>query len=137
MKSKARALTFCALISKPSNRGLTSQSPHLIPHFYFDHIYRCAQEFSLETQELIVSILLETSPALVDGLTHCMAHPDQPRLDPAMSLARLSQIIDVHYRWTASIAPEAPESSWLFWYVSEEKIRTPFRQQIRRGGGGT
>lgn len=91
------------------------------PHPW-DALYRFAEEnFSLEGQELTVSLLLEPHGDLIDDLTEGMSAEVSPRLDPAMTVADLRALIDSHYGWALAIDFDEPAQSQMFWYYSEDK----------------
>ena len=88
----------------------------------FDDAFGRTREMSLETQEIMVSILIELVPELVDGLADCMASPRRPALDPAMSIGELKTLLAGHYRWVEAVDPGTPDADRHFWYTSEEKL---------------
>ena len=60
-----------------------------------DALYRRAESaFSLEGQELLVSLLLEPHGALVDELGESLAVDDDPPLDPTMTVGALARLIE-------------------------------------------
>jgi hypothetical protein len=76
---------------------------------------------SIETQELMLSLILEPHGALVDALEDRLAAAYGERSDPAMSVERLLALLDAHYGWALALDFDAPESTHLFWYYSVEK----------------
>ena len=88
----------------------------------FDDAFCRTRELSLEAQEIMVSILVEIAPGLVDGLVDCMASPRQPSLDPAMAIGELKAILSGHYRWVGAVNHGTPDVDRHFWYTSEEKL---------------
>lgn len=83
----------------------------------------CASESgSLECQELIVSVLIELYPDLVDGLCDRMLAPYEPRLDPAMTIGNLTHLLNANYGFALDVDFDDPEATALFWYVSEQKL---------------
>ncbi len=88
----------------------------------WDRLVRESEQHSLECQELVVGLVLEPYGELVDGLAHCMATTFEARLDPAMTLAELKQIIEVDFAWALEIDFSSVAESCQFWYVSEEKL---------------
>ncbi len=81
-----------------------------------------ARQFSLEGQEMAVSLMLEHQGALIDGLCESMSSDGLPAVKAAMPLAELIGLIDDHYDWALAIDHAAPESRQRFWYYSEEKL---------------
>ena len=88
----------------------------------FDDAFCRSRELSLEAQEIMVSILVEIAPGLVDGLVDCMASPRRPALDPAMAIGRLKAILAEHYRWVGAVDAGTQDADRHFWYTSEEKL---------------
>ncbi|MDX1655075.1 MAG: hypothetical protein R3310_07655 [Candidatus Competibacteraceae bacterium] len=76
---------------------------------------------SLETQELINSLLMELYPELVDDLEERMAADETSDLAPDMPLDDLMALIEDHYHWALAIDFNRPEEQQLFWYRSAEK----------------
>ncbi len=89
----------------------------------WDRLYRWAEEnLSIEGQELVVSLILELRPELVDPLAPAMAAVEPPVMDPAMSLAELVGEIDDRYGWALEFDFDDPSAGHYFWYTSEEKL---------------
>lgn len=89
----------------------------------WDALYgRTAEKLSLEAQELLVSLLLEPYPELVDELSEQLSAPSLPGLDPAMTVQTLKDILSERYDWALTFAfDEAPVNRYV-WYYSEEKL---------------
>ena len=98
-----------------------------------DVVSRCAS-YSLETQELMVSLLIELIPDQVDGLVDCMANPHTPKLIPSMTIAELRHILDDHYRWVDAVDGSAETSDAHFWYTSEEKLEPRLGRRYEEPG---
>lgn len=83
-----------------------------------------AQALSLEGQELVASLMLEPYGDLVDDLAATMADTDSDarRIDGAMPVARLRELIETHYGWALATDWSAPEACARAWYVSAEKL---------------
>ena len=89
----------------------------------WDAMYRYTEQHcSVETQEFVVSLLLEHHGSLVDDLAREMSAPEPPRLKPEMSLSELVRIIDTNFGWALSTDHACPETMQRFWYYSEEKL---------------
>ncbi|MCR9177469.1 MAG: hypothetical protein NXI19_15865 [Alphaproteobacteria bacterium] len=88
-----------------------------------DRLFRRAeQHLSVEGQELLVAILIELRPDLVDGLADTMASDETESLDPRWTVGRLAAEIDRVYDWALALDFDDPEAVRHFWYVSEEKL---------------
>jgi hypothetical protein len=80
-----------------------------------------AADASLETQELLNSLILEPYPELVDDLAERMDADETERLDAAMTVDQLIRLIEQRYAWALSIDRAQPEAHTFFWYRSETK----------------
>ena len=91
----------------------------------WDRLCRWAEpNLSLEGQEQLVSLMLAPYGALVDDLADTMAADESAalRIDGAMSLDRLREIVGSVHGWALKLDWSAPDSSARAWYVSAEKI---------------
>ncbi len=79
---------------------------------------------SEEGQEFIASLILEPYPALVDGLTQCMAdkNKDAFRIDGAMPVEEARNLISQCFGWAKGLSWGEHENCARAWYVSEEKL---------------
>ncbi len=98
-----------------------------------DAVSRC-RSCSAETQELMVSLVIELIPDQVDGLVDCMANPHNPRLIPSMTIAELKAILAEHYRWVDAIDLSGEQSDAHFWYTSEEKLEPRLGRRYEEPG---
>ena len=93
----------------------------------WDRIYRFAEaELSVEGQELVVSLLIDTHGALVDALADHMFDDETPSFDATMTIDSLQRLIDRGYGWALSADPG--EGS-RYWYYSEEKLEPRFGER--------
>ncbi|PTX54825.1 hypothetical protein C8N43_3646 [Litoreibacter ponti] len=100
-----------------------------------DQLVRVSQVFSLECQELVVSLVLEPFGDLIDGLTDCMGcGPIQP-LDPRMDVADLRDMVTRHCDWAETFDFSDPAQDAQFWYVSEEKLEPRLGLRHEEPGG--
>ena len=78
---------------------------------------------SVEGQEQLVSLLLEDHGPLIDDLAKGMTADETIhfRIDGAMPLSQLRQMMDTIYRWTDQIDYTRNDALARVWYVSEEK----------------
>lgn len=76
---------------------------------------------SLETQELLNSLLLEIYPESVDPLEDEMSVEEVQDLIPDMPLIQLKQIIETQFDWALSQDLTDPDERYWFWYRSIEK----------------
>ena len=90
------------------------------------------QSYSIETQELLNSLLLELHPDLCDEV---YAHVDESfDTSPEMSVAELRSIIESHYQWALDYDFSQYCASHFFWYRSEEKMEPRIGQRFNEPG---
>jgi hypothetical protein len=92
-------------------------------HRPWDALFRRAESrFSLEGQEMLVSLLLEPYGDLVDDLSEGLEDETDVRLDPTMTVGELKGSIERNYAWALAIDFSDPLENHHFWYASEEKL---------------
>ncbi|WP_432472128.1 hypothetical protein [Amphritea sp. HPY] len=77
---------------------------------------------SLQGQEMLVSVMLELYPELVDDLEDYHAAEEYLDLDPVMPVQQLKQVIEERYQWALSFDFAVEGAKDIFWYRSEEKM---------------
>ena len=77
---------------------------------------------SIEGYELLVSLLMEPYPELVDELGEALHVEEKNSFDPGMKVATLLSTLNKHYDWALAIDFQDPDESEYFWYYSEEKL---------------
>ncbi|MEM1199739.1 MAG: hypothetical protein AAGI06_10560, partial [Pseudomonadota bacterium] len=94
----------------------------------WDRLYtRVEEDMSLETQELIVSLLIELYPERVDDLAEQMATSLKEQSEPAKPIGELKALLSGQYGWALATDFADPEERHYFWYYSEGK------EEPRRG----
>ena len=93
------------------------------------------KNFSVETQELVHTILMEIYPELIDDLEDMLNLADSYPFNPDMSASQLIDIIKDKYGWALSYDFEKPEVQGVFWYRSEEKMEPRLGQRGAEAGG--
>jgi len=91
-------------------------------------------EYSLETQEFIVSVLLEIHGEMIDELANNMANSVDLKLDPSMGIRELSDLIKESFEWALEIDFDDSEKQRRFWYYSEEKLEPRFGDRFNDPG---
>jgi hypothetical protein len=100
---------------------------NLVKPYPWNGIYQFAEDnFSLECQEMVVSLVIEPHGALVDDLADTMLATTVPQFEAGMSLAMLKSIVKDYYAWATSIDFSLSESQHYFWYYSEDKLEPRF-----------
>lgn len=77
--------------------------------------------FTVETQELINTLLIELYPDHADGLEEYMAAEESLDLVPEMPLIQLKQLIETHLDWALQVDLTSTDERYWFWYRSIEK----------------
>jgi hypothetical protein len=101
-------------------RATSADAPYL-----WDRIYLWGEaNLSLEGQEQLVSLLLEDHGSMIDDLATGMAADETIhfRIDGAMPLSRLREMMNSIYHWTDKIDYKQNDALARVWYVSEEKL---------------
>ena len=80
------------------------------------------QHYSLETQELLVSLFLELYPELVDELEDGMSAVESLQYDPTSSLQGLADAVKSSYAWVFDYDFNDAKQEQIFWYYSQGKI---------------
>lgn len=110
---------------RPDLAKLESQAAVLNPDYPWDTLLRWAEgELGVDAQECLASLILEPYGALVDDLTNQMSDKDWGafRIDGAMRIGALSEILQRAYSWVCDIDWAAKAHCARAWYVSEEKL---------------
>jgi hypothetical protein len=76
---------------------------------------------SLETQELVNTLLIELYPEQVDALNDRMGAEENLDLTPDMPLIQLKQILETHFDWAIEADYDSEDARFWFWYQSAEK----------------
>jgi hypothetical protein len=77
--------------------------------------------FTIETQELINTLLIELYPDHTDSLEDFMAAEESMDLVPDMPLIQLKQLIETHLDWALQVDLTSSDDCYWFWYRSIEK----------------
>ena len=80
------------------------------------------QHYSLETQELLVSLLFELHPSIVNPKEDHLAINESLTYDPTQSAQNLADSIQESYDWVFDYDFSQAEENETFWYYSQEKI---------------
>ncbi len=92
------------------------------------------QHCSLQGQELLVSVMLELYPELVDDLEDYYDAEEFLDLDPLMPVAELKAVIEQRYDWALAIDFSADGARETFWYRSEEKMEPRLGNSVAEDG---
>lgn len=95
-----------------------------------------AASLSEEGQELLLSLMLEPFGDLVDDLADGMGcnETDGARIDGAMTLGDLGDLITANYGWALGDDYEKPQDCARFWYVSQAKLEPRLGERFDEPG---
>lgn len=79
------------------------------------------QQLSLESQEVMISCLLELYPERVDAFQEMVNADETLSLPKSKVVADLLQVLETHYQWAINIDFTDPDNSYWFWYRSVDK----------------
>ncbi|MBC8240238.1 MAG: hypothetical protein H8E30_07150 [Alphaproteobacteria bacterium] len=91
---------------------------------------------SLEYQEILISVMTELYPDLVDPLEDSMGSDERMLTNPAMTLSDLKNLIETAYDWALGEDYAAPAAQHYFWYRSEEKEEPRLGERWSEPGSG-
>ena len=90
-------------------------------------IYQYVEDnFSLECQEMVVSLIIEPHGSIVDDLADTMSTSSTPKFKADMTLSQLKEGVEDVYNWATTIDFSLEESQHHFWYYSEDKLEPRF-----------
>ncbi|MCV6590002.1 MAG: hypothetical protein OIF57_13425 [Marinobacterium sp.] len=89
---------------------------------------------SLQGQELLVSILLELYPELVNDLEDYCSAEEFLDLDPLMTVSTLKAVIENRYDWALNLDFGESGAREIFWYRSEEKMEPRLGNALEEDG---
>ena len=101
----------------------------------WNRLYQMAEAcLSVETQEFLVSLLLELYPELVDELESTLSSEGRSSIDASQSMRELQSTIEQNYRWALEIDFDHPGSQQHFWYTSVNKLEPRFGNRYSEAG---
>ena len=108
---------------------------NLAKPYPWNGIYQYTEDcYSLECQELVVSLIIEPHGSLVDELAETMFSESIPKLQVGMTISRLKEIVKNYYAWAIAIDFTTTKSQQHFWYYSEDKLEPRFGSRADEEG---
>ena len=95
---------------------------------------KSVQSLSLEGQELLVSLLIETYPEYCQDLVHKMAADETYKLDASDTVEQMTKRLKYQYDWALNIDFDSRSQTCYFWYVSENKLEPRFGLRYEEAG---
>ncbi|WP_434361156.1 hypothetical protein NF212_22400 [Parasalinivibrio latis] len=80
-----------------------------------------SRKYGLETQEIVLSCILELYPDRVDSVEKEMNTSEELSLDPGITLQQMCLALETHYRWAIDTDFSKQENRYWFWYRSQDK----------------
>ena len=89
------------------------------------------QHLSFESQEVIISCLIELYPERVDSFPEKVNADETLALPKNKTVADLLAVLETHYQWAINIDFNEPDNRYWFWYrsVDKEEPRMGVRDQ--------
>jgi len=100
---------------------LTKLETLLIQSQTWSELVEYTSRYSLETQEIILSCLMEIYPALVDNYETKMNCDESLNLPSGKRIEDLLAVLESSYRWAIETDFKQPENNYWFWYRSQDK----------------
>ena len=108
---------------------------NLAKPYPWNGIYQHTEDcYSLECQELVVSLIIEPHGLLVDDLADTMFSESIPKLQVDMTIRQLKEIVKNYYAWATTIDFTTTKSQQHFWYYSEDKLEPRFGSRADEEG---
>jgi len=99
-----------------------TQLQHLIAHSTtWRDLLTASEHLSLETQEILISCLMEIYPDLVDAFQELMNSNDSLNLGKGKKVQDLLLTLEHKYRWAIETDFSKAENNYWFWYRSQDK----------------
>ncbi|CZF81500.1 hypothetical protein GCE9029_02651 [Grimontia celer] len=114
-------------------KGLNAQSVDELPSLeqdivmlssdgsYWVDAISTAEKYSFETQEILVTCLLETFPDIVDPFCNEMNADESLSLTPGIKVSTMISLLETRYRWALEIDFSKADNQYWFWYRSQDK----------------
>ncbi|QIJ84697.1 hypothetical protein G3U99_10745 [Vibrio coralliilyticus OCN008] len=95
--------------------NITSQQPN------WQGVMEGLTTYSLETQEIVISCLIELYPELVNGFEEQMNTDETLSVATGKSVGDLLNVLNDKYRWAIDADYSLAENNYWFWYRSQDK----------------
>jgi len=117
INEKQKELNRQAALELPS---IVENTNHFIGKTYKELI-ESSLELSFESQEILISSIIELYPELVDSHENHMRVNEQPLELSGVTVEALKSKIKSHYSWALNYDFSSEKSNYWFWYVSADK----------------
>ena len=89
---------------------------------------------SYDAQEIVKVQIIELFPTIADPLAEDMSEADDLFIDPSAKVNELINIIENRYEWSIETDFQDKNNTYLFWYVSEEKLEPRLGERYNEQG---
>ena len=87
-----------------------------------------------DAQEIVKVQIIELFPQIADPIAENMSELDELIIDPGSKILKLVKLIENNYQWAINTDYRNKNNSYLFWYVSEEKLEPRLGERYNEHG---
>ena len=87
-----------------------------------------------DAQEIVKVQIIELFPKIADPIAENMSESDELMIEPVCKVYKLVQLIENNYQWAINTNYHNKNNSYLFWYVSEEKLEPRLGERYNEQG---
>ena len=119
-----KVIKHCEKISL--NAGSANSWKELIEH--------CENNYNYDTQEIVKVQIIELFPSIADPLANDMSDEENMGIDTKQTILSLINLIKNKYDWAINIDFKKKNNTYLFWYISEEKLEPRLGERYNEKG---
>ena len=90
--------------------------------------------FDFDAQEIVKVQIIELFPQIADPVAENMSESDELMMEPECKIYQLVKLIENNYQWAINTDYRYKDNSYLFWYVSEEKLEPRLGERYNEQG---
>ena len=120
----SKMIKYCENISL--NTESTNSWKELIEH--------CENNYNYDTQEIVKVQIIELFPSIADPLANDMSDEENMGINTKQTILSLINLIKNKYDWAINIDFKNKNNSYLFWYISEEKLEPRLGERYNEKG---
>ena len=87
-----------------------------------------------DAQEIVKVQIIELFPQIADPIAENMSELDELIIDPGCKILKLVKLIENNYQWAINTDYHNKNNSYLFWYVSKEKLEPRLGERYNEHG---
>ena len=123
-KDVKKIINHCKEIKKKSIAGFNWQ----------DLINFAEMNVCFDAQEIVKVQILELYPDVTDAIAEDMSISDDLSIDTSSTVSDLKEMIENDYNWAINTDFKVKDNTYLFWYVSEEKLEPRLGERYNENG---